>query len=72
MGHRTPGTVPISAYPGRSGPLFNRTCSQASTHPAVDVDGAKGAFGRITDRSGRDMQRSALFLMTGDPWTQTQ
>jgi hypothetical protein len=79
MGHGTPGTVQISAPPDRSDPsviqldlLSSPTPSPRRRRLLVDVDVAKGAFGRITDRCSREMQRSALLLMTYGPWTQAQ
>ena len=52
--------------------LSSPTLDPSTSAGLVDVDVAKGMFGRITDRRGWEMQRSALFLMPQDPWTRVQ
>ena len=52
--------------------LSSPTLDPSTSASLVDVDVAKGMFGRITDRRGWETQRSALFLMPQDPWTRVQ
>ena len=52
--------------------LSSPTLDPSTSAGLVDVDVDEGMFGRITDRRGWEMQRSALFLMPQDPWTRVQ